>query len=215
MIMRITQSSAAGFTLVEMLVTLTLLGLVTVVAFGGLRFGTRAWEAGASRAADISEIEAVQNFLRRQMSRTFLPEDLAGQRSGAVLRGDGTAFQFLTVLPPDLGVGGIALFRLYRDHSLGTGRLAMDLALYRPDGLFAVPDPAERSRGLLDGVRDLRFRYFGALHEGEGPGWWDTWPIPDRLPDLVSLEVAFADGDPRRWPALSVALRRAVMSIRP
>ena len=36
--------SEAGFTLIELLVALTLLGLISVVLFGGLRFGTRAWE---------------------------------------------------------------------------------------------------------------------------------------------------------------------------
>ena len=35
---------AAGFTLVELLVAMTLLGFLTVLLFGGLRFGTRAWE---------------------------------------------------------------------------------------------------------------------------------------------------------------------------
>ena len=35
---------AAGFTLIELLVTLTLVGLISLVLFGGLRFGTRAWD---------------------------------------------------------------------------------------------------------------------------------------------------------------------------
>ena len=33
-----------GFTLVELLVATTLLALLSVVLFGGLRFGARAWE---------------------------------------------------------------------------------------------------------------------------------------------------------------------------
>jgi hypothetical protein len=90
----------------------------------------------------------------------------------------------------------------------------MDWALYRPDGLVAPAGAAERSRSLVDGVGAMRIRYFGSLRDGDDPGWRDAWPAPDRLPDLVTLELAFADGDPRRWPALSVAPKRAALLIR-
>jgi general secretion pathway protein J len=222
---RLRPRGAEGFTLLEMLVALTLLGLISVVAFDGLRFGTRAWEAGARRADDISEIEAVQNFLRRQMSRMLLPEDAVDERSEAALRGEEAAFQFLTVIPPELGVGGIALFRLYTEYSQGTGsqgtgsqaigQLVMDWAIYRPDGLVPPPGTTERRRSLLQGIKALRFRYFGSLREGDEPAWRDAWFGSERLPHLISLDVDFADGDPRRWPELSVAPRRAIMSIRP
>ena len=34
----------AGFTLLELLISMTLLGLLMLVVLGGLRFGARAWE---------------------------------------------------------------------------------------------------------------------------------------------------------------------------
>ena len=40
---------APGFTLVELLVGLSLLGLISLLLFGGLRFGLRTWEAGGTR----------------------------------------------------------------------------------------------------------------------------------------------------------------------
>ncbi|UEM24402.1 prepilin-type N-terminal cleavage/methylation domain-containing protein (plasmid) [Skermanella mucosa] len=200
---------AAGFTLVEMLVTLALMGLVAVVTFGGLRFGARAWETGSGRAADAGEIEAVQTFLRRQMSRMLLPEDRSARASGAVLLGEARGFQFLSILPPELGVGGIGFFRIYLDTGADNGRLALDWALYRPDGLVVPPDAAERSRALLRGVRDIRIGYYGAVRDGEDPAWRDAWLAHDRLPSLVKLELAFAEGDRRIWPPLSVAPRLA------
>jgi general secretion pathway protein J len=208
------KNGAAGFTLVEMLVTLALMGLVALVAFGGLRFGVRAWETGSSRAAEADEIEAVQFFLRRQISRMILPEGRQGGASGAVMLGAPREIRFLSILPPELGVGGIGHFRLYLEPEADNGRLALDWALYRPDGLVVPSDAAERSRALLSGVRDIRIGYYGAVRDGEEPSWRDAWPSPDRLPSLITLELAFAGSDRRMWPALSVALRLA-FPIRP
>ena len=122
--------------------------------------------------------------------------------------------RFLSVLPPELGVGGIGYFRLYLEPEADNGRLALDWALYRPDGLVVPSDAAERSRALLSGVRDIRIGYYGAVRDGEEPSWRDAWPSPDRLPSLITLELAFAGSDRRMWPALSVALRLA-FPIRP
>ena len=49
----------AGFTLVELLVAITLLALVSAALFGGLRFGARAWESATSRIARCSKSTAV------------------------------------------------------------------------------------------------------------------------------------------------------------
>ena len=60
--------STAGFTLVELLVAMTLIGLISVALFGGLRFGARAWEAGNERAESFSQLEVVQSLLRRELN---------------------------------------------------------------------------------------------------------------------------------------------------
>ncbi|MDH3594369.1 MAG: prepilin-type N-terminal cleavage/methylation domain-containing protein, partial [Rhodospirillales bacterium] len=60
---------SGGFTLVELLVALTLLGLIFVALFGGLRFGTRTWETGNQRSEAFAEVEVMQSLLRRQLAQ--------------------------------------------------------------------------------------------------------------------------------------------------
>ena len=49
-----TEPEAAGFTLVEILVAITLLGLLMAALFGGVQLGVRAWES--SEAEETSHV---------------------------------------------------------------------------------------------------------------------------------------------------------------
>ncbi len=46
----------AGFTLVELLVAMTLLAFLSITLFGGLRFGARSWEAVVDSSAERDHI---------------------------------------------------------------------------------------------------------------------------------------------------------------
>ena len=70
---RSARGGASGFTLVELLVALTLFGVISVVIMGGLRFGTRVWETGNDRAEVLAEVDAVQGILRRYMAQAIVP----------------------------------------------------------------------------------------------------------------------------------------------
>ena len=43
------RAAERGFTLLELLVAITLLGLLMAALFGGLRLGTRVWETADAR----------------------------------------------------------------------------------------------------------------------------------------------------------------------
>lgn len=206
-----------GFTLIELLVALTLFGLLTLVLFGGLRFGVRAWEAAETRSGEISEIDAVQGFLRRQIGQMVLP----GEGPVAELIDLSDAFlaeperlRFVAPVPPQIGIGGHYRFELELvDDPAGPEpgrRLDLTWRLYRSDA--EIPDePGEEDllagrKTLLSGVETAEFAYFGRL-DGETEGVWrDRWEEP-RLPALVALRVAFGRDDGRVWPELRVAPR--------
>ena len=69
-----------GFTLVELLVSIALLGLISVAMAGSLRFGARVWDTGADRGEWLNRAEITQNFLRQHIGQAaaargaFAPE---------------------------------------------------------------------------------------------------------------------------------------------
>lgn len=229
----------AGFTLIELLVALTLFGLIAVVLFGGLTFGTRAWEAGNAQADRLAEVEAVQSLLRRQLARslpfaersrealsdeeTSSGETSSGETSGDAAPGDEDArpaafigeaarMAFLAPAPPQIGVGGIYLFELSVEEGPEARRLVLAWRLPRGEPLppEASPSAAGGRRVLLDGLDSSRFSYFGSPRADEPADWQESWDGRQGPPRLVAVDLAFAASDRRRWPRLLIAPRSAL-----
>ncbi|HNT58060.1 MAG TPA: prepilin-type N-terminal cleavage/methylation domain-containing protein, partial [Syntrophales bacterium] len=57
-----------GFTLLELLISLTLLSVIAVLVFGALRLGVRAWEKGEATIETRQRERIVMDLLQRQMA---------------------------------------------------------------------------------------------------------------------------------------------------
>lgn len=215
----------AGFTLVELLVALTLLGLVSVVLFGGLRFGTRAWEAGNARVERLAEVQAVQGVLRRRIAQAVLPEDAGAESafsdSPAAFAGAEDSLRFVALVPSRVGVGGFYLFELSVADDGDGARLELAWRLFRPDQPGDLDEPAPGLGGrrvLIEGIEEAKFGYYGAERAGAEAGaeaeWRERWDGADGLPALIALKVAFPAGDSRSWPDLVVAPKLAAAAPR-
>jgi general secretion pathway protein J len=200
MIARPTPASAeAGFTLVELLIAMTLLGFLTMLLFGSLRFGVRAWDRSTEHTTGSDEIRLVQAFVRTRIERAY-PHVIASERAAPHVDFSGTAhsLEFLTVAPASLGVPGRARVQIAKV-ARGDG---FDLAL------TVWPELATASNGaterMLSGLASADLAYFGNL-SGQDAAWHDQWNDSMELPKLVRIRAAFPAGDARVWPELIVA----------
>jgi general secretion pathway protein J len=199
-----------GFTLLEILVAMTLLGLVMVMIFGGLRLGARVWEAGDERAEARARIEIVQRFLRTYVSQAHpLMQVDQDTNKKVAFAGHGDGVEFATLMPPHLSAGGFNHVAVSTaDDGAGTGRnLVVRFALLQRDddnnAVLAGAEDAEPTV-LLDGIAAAAFSYYGAQKKDEEPEWHERWE-GELLPQLVRLRVRFPDGDGRTWPELTMA----------
>src|SRR5690348_9183538 len=98
-------TSQRGFTLVELLVALSLMALISIALFGGMRFGMRAWETGTQRIDQATRIELVQSLLRRQLSQAKLPPTKSNESAPAFVgKADRVAFVAPSPRPDDMGI---------------------------------------------------------------------------------------------------------------
>ena len=194
-----------GFTLVEMLVALALLGLISVVLFSSFRLGVRAWEAGSVSAQQTSEVEAVQNLLRKQLSQaTQLSVGPEGDRAEFIFAGSPEELRFSAPMLAHLGTGGDYVFDLSTDGAGENRDLVLRWRVYRPD-MSLRDDRWSEPLVLIHGAAGISIEYFGRSGDEERPVWRDTWDHRETLPNLIRLRLAFSTADRRRWPELLVA----------
>jgi general secretion pathway protein J len=201
-----------GFTLLEILIAMTLLGLLMAMLFGGLRLGTRAWEASDVRSADLARLEAVQGFIRRALTGAY---PLAGTGDDDAKRriaftGGAQAVAFTALMPAHFGVGGFYTITLAVEDGVDDKRLVFRRQLFQSGAEESSPPAAagadeEKEKVLLDGFSKAEFSYFGIADNDEAPAWHADWKDQKTLPDLVRFSVSFADKDKRAWPDLVVA----------
>jgi general secretion pathway protein J len=192
----------AGFTLLELLISMTLLGLLMLVVLGGLRFGARAWERNEAHATATDDVRLAQTLLRHEIARIYplFLMDQAHLEDGHVdFDGSENSMSFLAPSPQALANAGRARITLTRAEHGGRAALVFSA---KPE-LAASNQPY--SEVLVQGLKSLDFSYFGSEQPEEAPSWHDRWSNEMRLPQLIRVHAIFADGDARNWPEFVVA----------
>lgn len=182
-----------GFTLLEILVVLVVLGLLMAALAGGIDFGLRSWQ-GQSRVIDRSaDLQTSDDAIRRLVAQADPGLDVPR----ADLDGDAHQLSFTTRLPD--GAGGERAVHV----ALGVDashRLVLTWSP-APYARRLTPPPSARQEVLLNDVAGLDVSY-------EGPaGWVQAWS-GTTLPTLVRLRLGFPAGSGRSWPDIIAAPTR-------
>lgn len=189
-----------GFTLLELMVAITLMGLVLVVLYSGLRLGLNSWDRGEQHAEATNRLRLAQEFLRRQLAQSITTYTINEQQEPVIaFAGRADGIEFVAPMLAQLGQGGLYRVRI----EAADGRLWIRWRPYRP----ADPEAGEgRETVLLEGVSDVEWAYFGPEqdHVPESPpDWRSDWASTQRRPQLVRLNLNLG-GEP--WPDCVIAL---------
>ena len=66
--------NSRGFTLLELLISLTIVALIVVIIFGALRIGIRAWEKGEKDVDVRQRQRIVLDLIKRQLASTCVSD---------------------------------------------------------------------------------------------------------------------------------------------
>lgn len=203
----------AGFSLAEMLVALAVTGIAaTLLAMGVARVGETSVRATQS-ASRVDEVQRVQTRLRGLIERAIPLGD--GQTGGSAIEFAGYQDRIDLIGDAPARIGRDAPWR-YRLERTPAGDLVL-YTLNRLDGTVDAHAPTVQGWGatrLLSGVEQLDVRYYGLGSAPADPGaaWQGTWVRRPQLPQLVRINVRFAEGDRRDWPDLVVGPRATTTS---
>lgn len=208
-------SPARGFTLIEVLIALTLLSLLMLALTGAMRAMGQTSERVEQRIEAEEDYRIAQAFLRdilAQASARVSNQMAAGGAQRAVFfAGQPDALAWIGIMPARHGLGGRHYMRL----ALESGPNGTDLVLrYAPwNGAPTFTDWGSAvAQPLVHGAQALSLRY---QHPLTGQ-WLPAWPPADLppggnlfLPSAIELAI---DGPVPAWPPVVVALRGGFIS---
>ncbi len=191
----------AGYSLVELLIVLALLGILSILLVSGINFGTRAWEVGQRASVAVREIATAQARLRLSLSEAYpFLSTVDPTRPRIEFDGEEQSLSFLAVDRASRTPGRSRIKIERREDEAGVSLVLRST----PELLLdTVADPP--SEVLIRNIAAISFAYLRV----DGTTWADVWLDEKVLPRLVRVTVTFREGDPRLWPSLVVAPRLA------
>lgn len=182
-----------GFTLLETLVALVVLGFLVVGLTQGVRFGLSAWGTEARIMARHEDLDAVDRTLR-SLVRQMDPGTPTDPRE---VSGTNSRLLFTSRMPAAAG-GKIADMVLSAD---AAGNLVLEWTPHLHARPIAAPLPP-RSEVLLSGIERVELSYLRSA--ASGGGWVEDWNKRS-LPALVRIRIVPRSGETRRWPDIVTA----------
>ncbi|MCF6202873.1 MAG: prepilin-type N-terminal cleavage/methylation domain-containing protein [Methylococcaceae bacterium] len=198
------KSKRSGFTLIEVLIGMSLLGLMMLLLFASLRICVQNWNAGEKKIVQVSQRAIVQNFFQSKLHATLpLNADFFEEQQFS-FQGNAEQMQFVASMPASVGKLGIQLFTL----SLQPGEnnqgseLKVNIRPFFPKSETEEWD--DESVVILKQIQALRFSYFGSDEIADEPVWQEEWLDKQILPKMVSVDIELTNGEV--WPQVVTAL---------
>jgi general secretion pathway protein J len=200
-------SDARGFTLLELLVALAIVGALLAIAFGGMRVALAAWRQGEDRAEAHQHVRGVALTLARAVggvhpyraSRGLAPEPVL------LFNGQPTRLEFVTHAPPVSHPTPIAFTAVVIGFDDGERR-----GLTIRQRALPNQDPFGRTQLVLTDPRVTALEFAYLDDNGLWQRAWDGAGLRT-TPRAIKIRVALEENGRRETlPALTIPLRTLV-----
>lgn len=196
-----------GFTLVELLVAILLLGMLMAAAWAGISTTTKAARSGEALIDRTNRVRVAQELIRRQLRNALALPYQVDSSTGETrtFEGEADVMRFVAPMPGYLSRGGSYVQTLTLKSGRGGGQelvFAHDLLNgYDPDGgRESERDPVV----LIEGIRRGGFEYRGLDETGKLGDWEQEWDEPGTQPVLVRIKFEMDEKSGYSWPEIVV-----------
>jgi general secretion pathway protein J len=176
-----------GFTLIEVMVTLTVLGFILLIIFGVFRLGLSAWERGELIQEKYQEVRIVSQLVSRQI-KSIVPYKIKTPKAEGdylAFEGKSSSLRFVSALPlrAQQPEGFVYVIYDFKEGGQEGGRLVFyeQRALNRD---FMEENPKEElAVSLLEEVSEVRFEYYQEedSEKNQAGGWVTEWNAKEKM----------------------------------
>ncbi len=199
-----TEKKAQGFTLLEVLIAMSLLGIMVVLLFASLKTCAESWERGEAKIAAVNEVAVVYQFFKRHLALAVpLTNDFDPENITFAFQGEQHALKFVSAFPASAAKSGLQLFSLQRlDDEQGHYLQVTLTPFVTPQQGSALP---HEDVTLIDHVKDISLVYFGNNPNSGEADWQNDWLERDSLPRLIKITIELDNGT--EWPEMVIGLK--------
>ena len=191
-----------GFTLLELLVAVTLLALLSLVLVAGLRVGTHIWSKAQDTSLGENAVRGAQRVLARDLERLY-PLFVSPSATVGFVDFDGTPTRLSFLTTAGQETGGIKRI------TVSAVPEGSDFALQYAAALELAPSVVLASGALLHHLASLNFSYFGADDRTHEPSWRNVWQHKRSAPLLIRIHATMKGTEYGAWPDIVVHPRIA------
>lgn len=199
-----------GFTLVEVIISLSILSMIMVAIVSSLRTFGNTRDVIERSTARVDQVRLVSAYLRDSIQgampvvRVGTSGDFPGFHGnyGTFFTGSTNDLVWVAPVTAGAGFGGTFVIRLSREGS----RLVMRWLPYKRE-IAALDWSAQAGQTLIEDVEELTLGYRAGYTEE----WVDSWEETARIPVSVRLNLKSAG---RYWPELVMRLEGGNLNLR-
>lgn len=180
-----TRSRQRGFTLVEVVIALTIVATLLVVMFGSLRVGLAGWQRGDERAEVLERARSLTQIVTRALgaAHPYMTSAQGGEAPRLLFEGTPDRVAFVTAVPPFPTAAPIAFtaVTLSRDAGPVPGLAVRQKPLPNEEPFDRGLQPA-----LVEGtVSDVGFRY----QRESDRAWSERWDATEEKALPLAVEI--------------------------
>jgi general secretion pathway protein J len=188
-----------GFTLVEMLVALSVSALLVSLVYGSVRVGQRSAAALGLQAEEAEVMRIGWQFLHDALTQAQAVPDPDNPRDRTGFHGGQDGLGFVAHMPAYIGIGGPMRIGLNAMATADGYQLLLTRRRLDTTQISASDEPDEQAV-LVDNLDRLAIAYFGQLGQSAAPTWHNSWDSVGNLPNLIRISVKPAAAP--SWPVL-------------
>lgn len=185
-----------GFSLLELLIAITIMGFILTLLFSGFSLASRSWDQAEHYIDENSQIQTGLRFIRRLVTQAYPHRWKNTTTQSIAFAGTQNNLQFVAELPTHLG-GGLQQIFLDVEEEEGKSRLILRyLPLDRSAPEFEKTI-ATKPYVVVSDAQKITFMYFGQESTNTGvladtpPSWVTQWDNPVVLPAMIRIRVEF------------------------
>jgi general secretion pathway protein J len=204
-----------AFTLLELIISMTIIAIILVIIFGAFRIGIRAWEKGEKDTEKQQRYRIVLDLIQRQLTSITYKKTKIDEEDKLLLKGDAKSFEFTShiSLKPENKFGIVYVNYMVVEGENGKERLIAyekNMVLFDKDFKVNDIDPQDYFE-LIPAAHGISFEYLKPAAEGLEEGleeeakWQEKWDTEDDqgiLPLAVKLIVV---DEPEATPLVVIA----------